>query len=71
LQQQPEPYLAAGMQLLVTMDTDRAAPELERFRWMIEEFRLSLCAGAEDTAAVYPRSGRGAAALARKEAGRR
>jgi ATP-dependent helicase HrpA len=44
LQQQLEPYLVAGMQMLVRVDADRAAPELERFRWMIEEFRLSLFA---------------------------
>ncbi|HEX7374451.1 MAG TPA: DUF3418 domain-containing protein, partial [Steroidobacteraceae bacterium] len=44
LQRLIEPYLVAGMQMLVRVDADRAAPELERFRWMIEEFRLSLFA---------------------------
>ncbi len=72
LQQQLEPYLAAGMQLLVTADADRPAPELERFRWMIEEFRLSLF--AQELRTRMPISARRLdeqLALARKEAGRR
>jgi ATP-dependent helicase HrpA len=72
LQQQLEPYLVAGMQLLVHSDSDRATPELERFRWMIEEFRLSLF--AQELRTLLPISARRLdeqLALARKEAGRR
>ena len=72
LQQQLDPYLAAGMQLLVTADADCPAPELERFRWMIEEFRLSLF--AQELRTRLPISAKRLdeqLALARKEAGRR
>jgi ATP-dependent helicase HrpA len=72
LQQQIEPYLAAGMQLLVSSDSDRATPELERFRWMIEEFRLSLF--AQELRTMMPISAKRLdeqLLLARKEAGKR
>jgi len=72
LQQQVEPYLVAGMQLLVSADSDRAAPELERYRWMIEEFRLSLF--AQELRSAMPISAKRLdeqLALARQEARRK
>ena len=69
LQQQLEPYLVAAMQMLVAVDTDRGAPELERLRWMIEEFRLSLF--AQDLRTLMPVSAQRLDAqleLARREA---
>jgi ATP-dependent helicase HrpA len=72
LQQQLEPYLVAAMQMLVSMDSDRGAAELERLRWMIEEFRLSLF--AQDLRTLMPISAKRLdeqLLLARKEAGNR
>jgi ATP-dependent helicase HrpA len=72
LQQQIEPYLVAGMQLLVASDSDRATPQLERYRWMIEEFRLSLF--AQDLRTTMPISAKRLdeqLLLARREAGRK
>jgi ATP-dependent helicase HrpA len=69
LQQQLEPYLVAAMQLLVSADADRGTRELERLRWMIEEFRLSLF--AQDLRTLMPISTQRLDAqllLARKEA---
>jgi ATP-dependent helicase HrpA len=39
-----EPFVLAFDKLASRADADRATPELERLRWMIEEFRLSLFA---------------------------
>lgn len=71
LQQQIEPYLAAAMQLVVVADTERETPELDRLRWMIEEFRVSLF--AQELRTRLPVSAQrlaGQLALARKEVSR-
>ena len=71
LQQQLEPLLAAAMQLVVIADTDRETPELDRLRWMIEEFRVSLF--AQELRTRLPVSAQriaGQLALARREVSR-
>jgi ATP-dependent helicase HrpA len=71
LQAQVEPYLVTAAQLAARADPDRAAPEFERYCWMIEEFRLSLF--AQDLRTLMPISAKRLdeqRQLARKEAGR-
>ena len=71
LQSQLEPYEAALLELDARADPGRAAPERERLRWMLEEFRVSLF--AQELRTLVPVSAKrldDQLRLARREAGR-
>ena len=70
LQAQVEPYEAGLRELACPPTVDMPAPERERLRWMVEEFRVSLFAQELQTLRRFrPSASTSSCELARREIG--